>query len=167
MFNRVQYCSPQAQQLTAPITSASKLQSQMHELYLLKDGESNGYISLPSLSFDSLYTHRHFPDWLSWSSSYGPAEHNSTHSAADIFPKRCMYCGIDTWETAFNAHGSLTNCTSLSALNPRPSQPNPLTPHLPSQTHLLSPAFRGRGVVVGFLKVGYKKLFLLVSQLFS
>uniref|UniRef100_A0A8C6U8R6 Alpha-tubulin N-acetyltransferase 1 n=1 Tax=Neogobius melanostomus TaxID=47308 RepID=A0A8C6U8R6_9GOBI len=31
-----------AQQLTAPITSASKLQSQKHELYLMKDGERNG-----------------------------------------------------------------------------------------------------------------------------
>ncbi|XP_030003403.1 alpha-tubulin N-acetyltransferase 1 isoform X2 [Sphaeramia orbicularis] len=34
--------SAKAQQLTAPITSASKLQSQKHQLYLLKDGESNG-----------------------------------------------------------------------------------------------------------------------------
>ncbi|XP_038580793.1 alpha-tubulin N-acetyltransferase 1 isoform X2 [Micropterus salmoides] len=34
--------SAKAQQLTAPITSASKLQSQRHQLYLLKDGESNG-----------------------------------------------------------------------------------------------------------------------------
>ncbi|XP_071356707.1 alpha-tubulin N-acetyltransferase 1 isoform X3 [Trachinotus anak] len=34
--------SPQAQQLTAPITSASKLQSQRHQLYLLKDGERHG-----------------------------------------------------------------------------------------------------------------------------
>lgn len=32
----------QAQQLPAPITSASKLQSQRHELYLLKDAERNG-----------------------------------------------------------------------------------------------------------------------------
>lgn len=32
----------QAQQLSAPITSASKLQSQRHELYLLKDAERNG-----------------------------------------------------------------------------------------------------------------------------
>ncbi|XP_022062943.1 alpha-tubulin N-acetyltransferase 1 isoform X2 [Acanthochromis polyacanthus] len=34
--------SAKAQQLTAPITSASKLQSQRHQLYLLKDGESSG-----------------------------------------------------------------------------------------------------------------------------
>ncbi|KAM6974984.1 alpha-tubulin N-acetyltransferase 1 isoform 3-T3 [Tautogolabrus adspersus] len=34
--------SAKAQQLTAPITSASKLQTQRHQLYLLKDGESNG-----------------------------------------------------------------------------------------------------------------------------
>ncbi|XP_076610462.1 alpha-tubulin N-acetyltransferase 1 isoform X4 [Chaetodon auriga] len=34
--------SAKAQQLTAPITSTSKLQSQRHQLYLLKDGESNG-----------------------------------------------------------------------------------------------------------------------------
>nr|XP_046273927.1 alpha-tubulin N-acetyltransferase 1 isoform X5 [Scatophagus argus] len=34
--------SAKAQQLTAPITSALKLQSQNHQLYLLKDGESNG-----------------------------------------------------------------------------------------------------------------------------
>ncbi|XP_071775266.1 alpha-tubulin N-acetyltransferase 1 isoform X2 [Centroberyx gerrardi] len=34
--------SAKAQQLTAPITSASKLQSNRHQLYLLKDGESNG-----------------------------------------------------------------------------------------------------------------------------
>nr|XP_033493188.1 alpha-tubulin N-acetyltransferase 1 isoform X2 [Epinephelus lanceolatus] len=34
--------SAKAQQLTASITSASKLQSQKHQLYLLKDGESNG-----------------------------------------------------------------------------------------------------------------------------
>lgn len=34
--------SAKAQQLTAPITSASKLQSQKHELYLMKDGERNG-----------------------------------------------------------------------------------------------------------------------------
>lgn len=34
--------SAKAQQLTAPITSASKLQSQRHELYLLKDAERNG-----------------------------------------------------------------------------------------------------------------------------
>lgn len=33
--------SAKAQHLTAPITSASKLQSQRHQLYLLKDGESN------------------------------------------------------------------------------------------------------------------------------
>uniref|UniRef100_A0A3Q3R7C9 Alpha-tubulin N-acetyltransferase 1 n=1 Tax=Monopterus albus TaxID=43700 RepID=A0A3Q3R7C9_MONAL len=32
----------QAQHLPAPVTSASKLQSQRHQLYLLKDGESNG-----------------------------------------------------------------------------------------------------------------------------
>ncbi|XP_031134911.1 alpha-tubulin N-acetyltransferase 1 isoform X8 [Sander lucioperca] len=34
--------SAKAQQLPAAITSASKLQSQRHQLYLLKDGESNG-----------------------------------------------------------------------------------------------------------------------------
>lgn len=34
--------SAKAQQLTAPITSASKLQSQKHELYLMKDGERSG-----------------------------------------------------------------------------------------------------------------------------
>lgn len=34
--------SARAQQLTAPITSASKLQTQKHQLYLLKDGESSG-----------------------------------------------------------------------------------------------------------------------------
>ncbi|XP_047460727.1 alpha-tubulin N-acetyltransferase 1 isoform X3 [Mugil cephalus] len=34
--------SAKAQQLTAPITSASKLQSQRHQLFLLKDGERNG-----------------------------------------------------------------------------------------------------------------------------
>ncbi|XP_069378779.1 alpha-tubulin N-acetyltransferase 1 isoform X2 [Paralichthys olivaceus] len=33
--------SAKAQQLTTPITSASKLQSQRHQLYLLKDGDSN------------------------------------------------------------------------------------------------------------------------------
>lgn len=32
---------------------------------------------------------------------------------------------------------------------------------------LPSPAHRGRGVVMGFLKVGFKKLFLLVSHLLS
>lgn len=35
--------SPQAQQLPAPITSAAKLQTNRHHLYLLKDGEQNGY----------------------------------------------------------------------------------------------------------------------------
>ncbi|XP_056154863.1 alpha-tubulin N-acetyltransferase 1 [Lampris incognitus] len=34
--------SAKAQQLTAPITSASKLQSNRHHLFLLKDGERNG-----------------------------------------------------------------------------------------------------------------------------
>ncbi|KAM6958726.1 alpha-tubulin N-acetyltransferase 1 [Aplochiton taeniatus] len=34
--------SAKAQQLTAPITSAVKLQSNRHQLYLLKDGERNG-----------------------------------------------------------------------------------------------------------------------------
>ncbi|XP_028819653.1 alpha-tubulin N-acetyltransferase 1 isoform X2 [Denticeps clupeoides] len=34
--------SAQAQQLPAPITSAAKLQSNRHQLYLLKDGERNG-----------------------------------------------------------------------------------------------------------------------------
>ncbi|XP_039858535.1 alpha-tubulin N-acetyltransferase 1 isoform X4 [Simochromis diagramma] len=34
--------SAKAQQLTAPITSASKLQTQKHQLYLLKDGEHSG-----------------------------------------------------------------------------------------------------------------------------
>ncbi|XP_064876237.1 alpha-tubulin N-acetyltransferase-like isoform X6 [Oncorhynchus nerka] len=34
--------SAKAQYLTAPITSASKLQTNKHHLYLLKDGESNG-----------------------------------------------------------------------------------------------------------------------------
>ncbi|XP_026011506.1 alpha-tubulin N-acetyltransferase 1 isoform X2 [Maylandia zebra] len=34
--------SAKAQQLTAPITSASKLQTQKHQLYLLKNGESSG-----------------------------------------------------------------------------------------------------------------------------
>lgn len=63
--NGVRACSAQAQQLTAPITSASKLQSQRHQLYLLKDGESNGYISHPSLSLQSLYTNTHFPLFLS------------------------------------------------------------------------------------------------------
>lgn len=40
----------------------------------------------------------------------------------------------------------------------------------PSQQLLLYfilSAYRGHGVIVGFIKVGYKKLFLLVSQLFS
>lgn len=34
--------SAKAQQLTAPVTSASKLQAQKHQLYLLKDAESSG-----------------------------------------------------------------------------------------------------------------------------
>ncbi|XP_042563013.1 alpha-tubulin N-acetyltransferase 1-like [Clupea harengus] len=34
--------SAKAQQLPAPITSAAKLQSNTHLLYLLKDGELNG-----------------------------------------------------------------------------------------------------------------------------
>ncbi|XP_055012991.1 alpha-tubulin N-acetyltransferase 1 isoform X2 [Boleophthalmus pectinirostris] len=34
--------SAKAQQLTAPITSASKLQTQKHQLYLMKDGEGHG-----------------------------------------------------------------------------------------------------------------------------
>uniref|UniRef100_H2UH27 Alpha-tubulin N-acetyltransferase 1 n=1 Tax=Takifugu rubripes TaxID=31033 RepID=H2UH27_TAKRU len=34
--------SARAQQLPAPVTSASKMKSQRHQLYLLKDGESNG-----------------------------------------------------------------------------------------------------------------------------
>ncbi|XP_061122638.1 alpha-tubulin N-acetyltransferase 1 isoform X2 [Syngnathus typhle] len=34
--------SAKAQKLTTPVTSATKLQSQHHELYLMKDGESNG-----------------------------------------------------------------------------------------------------------------------------
>ncbi|XP_026203198.1 alpha-tubulin N-acetyltransferase 1 isoform X4 [Anabas testudineus] len=34
--------SAKAQQLLAPITSASKMQSQKHQLYLMKDGERNG-----------------------------------------------------------------------------------------------------------------------------
>ncbi|XP_024116051.1 alpha-tubulin N-acetyltransferase 1 isoform X2 [Oryzias melastigma] len=34
--------SAKAQQLTAAVTSASKLQTQRHQLYLLKDGESSG-----------------------------------------------------------------------------------------------------------------------------
>ncbi|KAM9838988.1 alpha-tubulin N-acetyltransferase 1 [Aulostomus maculatus] len=34
--------SAKAQQLPAPVTSASRLQSQRHQLYLLKDAESNG-----------------------------------------------------------------------------------------------------------------------------
>ncbi|KAJ0003576.1 hypothetical protein NQD34_008674 [Periophthalmus magnuspinnatus] len=34
--------SAKAQQLTAPITSASKLQVQKHQLYLMKDGEGSG-----------------------------------------------------------------------------------------------------------------------------
>lgn len=37
---------PQAQQLPAPVTSASKMKSQRHQLYLLKDEESNGSVSL-------------------------------------------------------------------------------------------------------------------------
>lgn len=41
---------PQAQQLPAPITSASKLQSQKHQLYMLKDGERNGYILSSALT---------------------------------------------------------------------------------------------------------------------
>uniref|UniRef100_A0A4W5P3P8 Alpha-tubulin N-acetyltransferase 1 n=1 Tax=Hucho hucho TaxID=62062 RepID=A0A4W5P3P8_9TELE len=40
--------SAKAQYLTAPITSASKLQTNKHHLYLLKDGESNGYRYLPT-----------------------------------------------------------------------------------------------------------------------
>lgn len=32
---------------------------------------------------------------------------------------------------------------------------------------LYSPSYRGRSSVVGFLKIGYKKLFLLVSQMIS
>eukprot|EP00066_Takifugu_rubripes_P018389 XP_011607655.1 PREDICTED: alpha-tubulin N-acetyltransferase 1 [Takifugu rubripes] len=34
--------SARAQQLPAPVTSASKMKSQRHQLYLLKDGERNG-----------------------------------------------------------------------------------------------------------------------------
>ncbi|XP_068505056.1 alpha-tubulin N-acetyltransferase 1 isoform X2 [Syngnathus scovelli] len=34
--------SAKAQKLTTPVTSATKLQSQHHEVYLMKDGESNG-----------------------------------------------------------------------------------------------------------------------------
>uniref|UniRef100_A0A3Q2YQ55 Alpha-tubulin N-acetyltransferase 1 n=1 Tax=Hippocampus comes TaxID=109280 RepID=A0A3Q2YQ55_HIPCM len=35
---------PQAQKLTTPVTSATKMQSQHHQLYLMKDGESRGAI---------------------------------------------------------------------------------------------------------------------------
>ncbi|KAF7644130.1 hypothetical protein LDENG_00227350 [Lucifuga dentata] len=38
--------SAKAQQLTAPITSASKLQSSSHQLYLLQHGQSNGSICI-------------------------------------------------------------------------------------------------------------------------
>nr|XP_057903609.1 alpha-tubulin N-acetyltransferase 1 isoform X3 [Doryrhamphus excisus] len=34
--------SAKAQRLTTPVTSANKLQSQQHQVYLMKDGESNG-----------------------------------------------------------------------------------------------------------------------------
>ncbi|XP_054620643.1 alpha-tubulin N-acetyltransferase 1, partial [Dunckerocampus dactyliophorus] len=34
--------SAKAQKLTTPVTSANKLQSQLHQVYLMKDGESNG-----------------------------------------------------------------------------------------------------------------------------
>uniref|UniRef100_A0A3Q2Z401 Alpha-tubulin N-acetyltransferase 1 n=1 Tax=Hippocampus comes TaxID=109280 RepID=A0A3Q2Z401_HIPCM len=36
--------SAKAQKLTTPVTSATKMQSQHHQLYLMKDGESQGYI---------------------------------------------------------------------------------------------------------------------------
>uniref|UniRef100_A0A3P8WS70 N-acetyltransferase domain-containing protein n=1 Tax=Cynoglossus semilaevis TaxID=244447 RepID=A0A3P8WS70_CYNSE len=42
MFGNYWLFSFQAQQLSASITSASKLQTQRHQLYLLKDRESNG-----------------------------------------------------------------------------------------------------------------------------
>ena len=42
---------PQAQQLPAPITSASKLQSNQHSLYLIKDETSNGYLVTSLLLF--------------------------------------------------------------------------------------------------------------------
>lgn len=37
---------PQAQQLPAPVTSASKMKLQRHQLYLLKDEQSNGSVCL-------------------------------------------------------------------------------------------------------------------------
>ncbi|XP_029370068.1 alpha-tubulin N-acetyltransferase 1 isoform X3 [Echeneis naucrates] len=42
VIDEIGRASAKAQQLTAPITSASKLQSQRHQVYLLKDGERNG-----------------------------------------------------------------------------------------------------------------------------
>lgn len=57
----VDVCCLQAQQLTAPVTSASKLQLQGHQLYLLKDGESNGYMSPTLFSFH--YHHFRTDSW--------------------------------------------------------------------------------------------------------
>uniref|UniRef100_A0A8C7IW64 N-acetyltransferase domain-containing protein n=1 Tax=Oncorhynchus kisutch TaxID=8019 RepID=A0A8C7IW64_ONCKI len=58
--------SAKAQYLTAPITSASKLQTNKHHLYLLKDGESNGYRYLThSLTHSSHNMHAQLSLFLS------------------------------------------------------------------------------------------------------
>lgn len=99
----------------------------------------------------------------------------SGHHLWVILWSQLMYCTVDTYKTLclmlmaaacikspkwktmlvlviWNVIQSV-HCTSFHT--PPPSQSNMLP--------FLSPAYRGRGVVVGFLKVGYKKLFLLVS----
>ena len=48
---------PQAQQLPAPITSALKLQSNQHSLYLIKDETSNGYLVTSLLHFSRPVEH--------------------------------------------------------------------------------------------------------------
>lgn len=45
----------QAQQLPAPVTSATRLKSQRHQLYLLKDEESNGCVSVGICVYICMY----------------------------------------------------------------------------------------------------------------
>ncbi|CAB1350522.1 unnamed protein product [Coregonus sp. 'balchen'] len=81
--------SAKAQYLTAPITSASKLQTNKHHLYLLKDGESNGYRYLPPHS--SQNTHTQLPVCsLVWNIEIGLLEKppNSSLPITDCVRKR-------------------------------------------------------------------------------
>lgn len=106
-------------------------------------------------------------DWLSSldrPTQFTSVESYCGHNACTVVMRHTGLCVKSLWQqlTANHPNGKLWYKKSHSEHRVLLSADRSIN-SLP----LLSPAHRGHGAVVGFLKVGYKKLFLLVSHIFS